>query len=129
MENWLSYVPIGLGVIGLLFAGGLYMGVARSAAGNERMKEIADAIQKGAMAFLKREYTMLALFVVVAQFVPWWLAGRLEPGQVSLGAVQGTDGSRHESADVRHHADQAVDHEDHDDHHDDQHRHERQGTT
>ena len=69
-----------------------------------------------AFALARFAVLMLALFVVVAQFVPWWLAGRLSSGQVSLGAAQGTDGSRHETADVRHQADHDVDHDDHHDH-------------
>lgn len=34
---------------------------------------------------------VLALFVVVAQFVPWWLAGALSPERVSSGPWRGTD--------------------------------------
>src|SRR5665811_179599 len=44
--------------------------------GNARMVEISDAIREGAMAFLRREYTWVAVFVVVmaaliAGLLPW----------------------------------------------------------
>ena len=64
MENFVTYTPAvaGVGLIGSLV---LYRMVAALPAGTERMKEIALAIEEGAIAFLKREYTYLAAFVVV----------------------------------------------------------------
>jgi len=55
----------GLGIIGLLFAGLTYRYVMSQPSGTDRMREIGDAIHDGAMAFLKREYTVLSVFVVV----------------------------------------------------------------
>ena len=52
-----------LGVIGLIVAGFIYVGIKRKSPGNEQMQEIAEAIHLGAMVFLKREYTMVAIFV------------------------------------------------------------------
>jgi len=43
----------------------LFMYVNKKDAGNERMKEIAAAIKEGADAFLKREFTVLAYFVII----------------------------------------------------------------
>jgi K(+)-stimulated pyrophosphate-energized sodium pump len=51
------------GVLALLFAGFLAMRVLKQEEGTELMQEIGAAIQEGANAFLKREYTMLAGFV------------------------------------------------------------------
>jgi len=56
--------PVG-GIIGLLFAAFLFLSVKKQSAGNERMRELSAAIRKGAMAFLKSEYKVLIVFVVV----------------------------------------------------------------
>ncbi|MDA1215419.1 MAG: sodium-translocating pyrophosphatase [Chloroflexi bacterium] len=53
------------GVLALLFAGFLAMRVLKHEEGTELMQEIGAAIQEGANAFLKREYTMLAGFVAI----------------------------------------------------------------
>jgi K(+)-stimulated pyrophosphate-energized sodium pump len=53
------------GVLALLFAGFLAMRVLKQEEGTELMQEIGAAIQEGANAFLKREYTMLAGFVAI----------------------------------------------------------------
>lgn len=64
MDNLIWYAPAA-GVLALLFA--LVMGswVSKQEPGNKRMMEIADAIHEGAMAFLKREYIILVVFVAV----------------------------------------------------------------
>ncbi len=54
-----------LGVLGLLGAFGIYGYVKRQPAGNARMQEIAEQIHLGAMLFLRREYTILAVFIVI----------------------------------------------------------------
>jgi K(+)-stimulated pyrophosphate-energized sodium pump len=58
------YAPI-LGAVGFLIAILLYNVVKAQPVGNERMKEIAEAIRGGAMAFLRREYSVLAGFIVL----------------------------------------------------------------
>ena len=64
MERMIIASPI-LGVLGLLFAAFVFAGVSRSPAGSERMREIAAEIHTGAMAYLKRQYTILAGFIVI----------------------------------------------------------------
>jgi K(+)-stimulated pyrophosphate-energized sodium pump len=59
------YLAIGAGVLALLFAIFLAMRVLKADEGTELMQEIGAAIQEGADAFLKREYTVLAGFVVI----------------------------------------------------------------
>ena len=59
------YLPLGAGVLALLFAGFLARRVLAYEEGTELMKEIGAAIQEGASAFLKREYAVLAGFVAV----------------------------------------------------------------
>jgi len=53
------------GVIGLIFALILFFWIRSRDAGNETMQEIAKTIHDGAMVFLRREYTILAFFIVV----------------------------------------------------------------
>jgi K(+)-stimulated pyrophosphate-energized sodium pump len=48
-------------LVGLYF----YRYVNKQDSGTERMKEISDAIKQGAAAFIRREYTTLAIFVIV----------------------------------------------------------------
>ncbi len=54
-----------IGLIGLLFALLLFFWIKRKPSGSELMNEIADTIHHGAMIFLKREYSILAVFIVV----------------------------------------------------------------
>src|SRR5580692_1005093 len=54
-------LPIaGAGLLALLFAVFLIFWVLRQPEGNDRMKEIAKAIQEGAQAYLNRQYTIIA---------------------------------------------------------------------
>ena len=68
MENYL-YAVVLAALIGVVFAIILWARVSRAEAGTDKMKEIAGAIHEGAMAFLQREYTYLAVFVVVLAIV------------------------------------------------------------
>jgi len=54
-----------LGLIGLAFAAGIYGYVKRQPPGTEVMVDLGEQIHDGAMAFLRREYTVLAVFVVI----------------------------------------------------------------
>ncbi|MCB9475085.1 MAG: sodium-translocating pyrophosphatase [Candidatus Delongbacteria bacterium] len=58
------FLAMGAGLLALLFAFTKTAWVNRQDAGNDRMKEIALAIREGAMAFLGREYRVLAVFVI-----------------------------------------------------------------
>ena len=53
------------GVVALVYAWIRAIQVSRADAGTDRMVEIGGFIREGAMAFLRREYTAIALFVVV----------------------------------------------------------------
>ncbi len=56
-------------VIGLIFAVFLWFKISGEETGNPLMNEISQAVREGAMAFLKREYTYLIIFVVVVTIV------------------------------------------------------------
>ncbi|HAD09672.1 MAG TPA: sodium-translocating pyrophosphatase, partial [Porticoccaceae bacterium] len=67
-----TLVPPILGGVGLLCAYIIYQLVMRFPAGEDAIKKIADQIHLGAMVFMRREYTMLAIFaalVLIAIFV------------------------------------------------------------
>ncbi len=61
----LIYLIPAAGVLALLFAAFKAAWVKKQDPGDEKMVAIAGHIQEGAMAFLKREYTVLAIFVAV----------------------------------------------------------------
>lgn len=62
--SFLNLIPW-IGVLGLVLAGITYLLVKRHPAGNKSMVEIAETIHEGAMVFLKREYSLIAIFMVV----------------------------------------------------------------
>ncbi len=75
-QMMLYAVPV-CGVAALLFALLRGQWINKQDAGDEKMRAIAGHIREGAMAFLKREYTDLAIFVVVvAALLAWLNAGR-----------------------------------------------------
>ena len=76
-----------LGAIGLIVAFIIFKSVSNQPDGNERMQEIAGSIYEGAMAFLRREYRILIIFVlVVFGLLAWKVA--LETGIAFLtGAI------------------------------------------
>ena len=63
------YVPIVMAVIGLLFMAMKRAWVLKQDAGDGKMKEISDYIYEGALAFLKAEYRLLAVFVLISSIV------------------------------------------------------------
>ena len=56
---------VGLGLIGLFCAWALYAYVRQQPTGTDTMRELAASIYAGAMAFLKREYSVLIPFVLL----------------------------------------------------------------
>ncbi len=57
------------GIVALIFAYILAAGISKKDPGNDRMKEIMGYIHEGAMAFLFREYRVLAIFIVVLSLI------------------------------------------------------------
>ncbi len=66
MENFTLYLPILLAVIGLAFMFIKKSWVLKQDAGDGKMKEISEYIYEGALAFLKAEYKLLTVFVIIA---------------------------------------------------------------
>ena len=66
MNAFMIYLPIVMAVLGLLFMGIKRSWVLKQDAGDGKMKEISDYIYEGALAFLKAEYKLLTIFVIIA---------------------------------------------------------------
>ena len=64
MTDTLLYVALFAGVAALVLAVYYARAVLAMPQGNERMIELTTAIREGAMAFMKREYTWVSVFVV-----------------------------------------------------------------
>ncbi|MFQ5791984.1 MAG: sodium/proton-translocating pyrophosphatase, partial [Acidobacteriota bacterium] len=71
MDSVVSWTPA-FGAAALLFAWYKARFVSRQDAGTDRMKEIASFIREGAMAFLRREYSVLAAFALVVAVLLFW---------------------------------------------------------
>ncbi len=69
-----TLVPI-VGILGVLYALYLFYYITRQPAGNQTMQDIAELIQKGASAFLKREYSTLVIFIVTMFVILWAVVG------------------------------------------------------
>ena len=86
MGNLSSLAPY-IGLLGLAVAAAVFVAMGRKSPGNERMQEIGDLIQSGAMAFLRREYSILALFVLVVAVLIGWQLNLETAGCFIFGAV------------------------------------------
>jgi K(+)-stimulated pyrophosphate-energized sodium pump len=87
--NWL-WLAIGAGVLAVLYGIVSMLSILKLPAGNERMQEIAAAIQAGAKAYLNRQYTTIGfvgvvLFVVLGFALGWHTAGGFAVGAILSG--------------------------------------------
>lgn len=75
------------GVLGVLF-GAVQTGVLmKASAGNDKMREIAAAIQEGASAYLKRQYLTIGMVGVVILIAAYFLIGVYAAVGFLIGAV------------------------------------------
>jgi len=77
---WWLAIPIGASLIAILFAFGLARWVLAHDTGTPEMKKVSDAIYTGAQAFLRRQYTTIAVLAVVAAIVIGVLLAALSKG-------------------------------------------------
>jgi K(+)-stimulated pyrophosphate-energized sodium pump len=79
-------------VAALLYGGFTAMWILRQPDGNDRMREIAAAVQTGAKAYLNRQYTTIAvvgviLFLVIGFVLGWSTACGFAIGAIASGAA------------------------------------------
>src|SRR6185369_8809907 len=83
-------LAIACGVVALLYGIITSRQVLGASAGNERMQEIAAAIQEGAQAYLKRQYTTIAMVGVVVAVLVWAFLDRMGTPVSAAGFVLGS---------------------------------------
>ncbi|MGE0565154.1 MAG: sodium-translocating pyrophosphatase [Pseudolabrys sp.] len=86
------WVIVGCGVLAILYGIWATMSVMASDAGSQKMQEISGAVREGAQAYLKRQYTTIAIvgaviFVVVGYFLGWLVAIGFAVGAILSGAT------------------------------------------
>ena len=92
MDPNIAWFGVAGGLAAAAFAVVLIFLVLREPAGNERMREIASAIQEGAAAYLNRQYTVIAIIgvviaIVIGFFINWTTAGLYIVGAVLSAAA------------------------------------------
>ncbi|MBU1909100.1 MAG: sodium/proton-translocating pyrophosphatase, partial [Verrucomicrobia bacterium] len=83
MQTNFLYLSLGAGLVALVFAWWKTTWIYRQDPGTEKMQQIGAAVREGAMAFLSREYKVLAVVVVIVAALLAWL----NQGAVKLVAV------------------------------------------
>ncbi len=78
MEQFIIYLPAVLAVLGLLFMLVKSGWVNKQDAGDGHMQSISKSIKEGAMAFLKAEYRILLIFVVIASVALFFVSTLVE---------------------------------------------------
>ena len=95
MPDLILYAALAAGFAALLLAAYYRRRVLAAPRGNPRMVELSDVIREGAMAFLRREYSWILIFVVVMAVLiavlldwgwPWGAAAYLFGAGLSAGA-------------------------------------------
>ena len=74
----IAYIVLGISLAALAIAYGLRAQVLAASDGTAKMREIAEAVQEGAAAFLSRQFRTLSYFVAIVFFLLFALPGDAE---------------------------------------------------
>ncbi|MCP2670259.1 sodium-translocating pyrophosphatase [Maricaulaceae bacterium EIL42A08] len=85
-ELWL-WLAIAAGLLSIIYGAVQIRSILSASAGNERMQEIAKAIQEGADAYLKRQYTTIGIVGVVILVIVGVLLGPIVAVGFLIGAA------------------------------------------
>jgi K(+)-stimulated pyrophosphate-energized sodium pump len=83
----LLLIAIACGVIAVLYGVLTIMQVLKAPAGNERMQDIASAVQEGAQAYLARQYRTIAIVGVVVVALVFYFLGPVSAVGFLIGAL------------------------------------------
>ena len=83
----LVFIAIACGVVALIYGIVTSQQVLRASPGNARMVEVAGAIQEGASAYLKRQYTAITVVGVVVAALVFFFLGGLSAAAFVIGSV------------------------------------------
>jgi len=90
-------LAIAAGAVGLVAAGLLAMRVLKQPQGNDEVRAIGDLIQEGSSAFLRKEYSILAvfvavIFVILALFIDYNILDNDKIAKLSVGGAMTSQG-------------------------------------
>ncbi|HOE72182.1 MAG TPA: sodium/proton-translocating pyrophosphatase, partial [Deltaproteobacteria bacterium] len=71
MEQWANWAWI-VGIVGFIIAFLMYLNLKKKDPGTEAMQDLAKQIHEGAMVFLRREYSILVVFIIIVGLLLLW---------------------------------------------------------